>query len=106
MKKRGLLIPILVITSVLFAVSLAGYFFLVQKILNYDRLIIIDSPAPVIPREELLQQCPNKWIDNQMPGETTRERQYFILDGKRRELKEFDLEWVRKNCKIKPEVVY
>jgi hypothetical protein len=32
--------------------------------------------------------------------------QYFIYQGKRRELSEFDFEWVQKNCNLTPQVVY
>lgn len=40
-----------------------------------------------------------------MPGPGTNFEEYYIVDGKRRELKEFDIEWVKKNCNIKPTVV-
>ncbi len=41
-----------------------------------------------------------------MPGTETQEaKEYFILEGKRREIKEFDMEWVKKNCSIKPQIV-
>lgn len=53
----------------------------------------------------LLQTCPEEWIQNRMPGPGTNFEEYFIIDGKRRELKEFDLEWIKKNCTIKPTVV-
>ncbi len=52
-----------------------------------------------------LQTCPEEWIQNRMPGPGTNFEEYYIVDGKRRELKEFDLEWVKKNCNIKPTVV-
>lgn len=66
-------------------------------------------------KSNLVKICPEKWIDNEMPrviddlnGVKTPEfpRQYFILDGKRRELVEFDMDFVKKNCSVKPEVVY
>jgi hypothetical protein len=53
----------------------------------------------------LLKICPEEWIQNRMPGPGTNFEEYYIVDGKRRELKEFDLEWVKKNCNIKPTVV-
>jgi len=54
----------------------------------------------------LLRVCPEEWIQNKMPGlEEQEAKEYFILDGKRRELKEFDMEWVKKNCTIKPQIV-
>jgi hypothetical protein len=57
-------------------------------------------------KAQLLQQCPEEWIQNKMPstdGSGTSE--YFILEGKKHELKEFDLEWIKKNCDIKPQIV-
>ncbi len=55
----------------------------------------------------LLKVCPEEWIQNKMPGpDTQQQNEYFILEGKRRELKEFDLEWIKKNCDIKPQIVY
>lgn len=54
----------------------------------------------------LLRVCPEEWIQNKMPGiEGQEAKEYFILEGKRREIKEFDLEWVKKNCSVKPSVV-
>jgi hypothetical protein len=52
-----------------------------------------------------LQTCPEEWIQNRMPGPGTNFEEYFIIEGQRRELKEFDLEWVKKNCNIKPTIV-
>ncbi len=54
---------------------------------------------------ELIQKCPEEWIQNRMPGPGTNFEEYYIVEGKRRELKEFDIEWVKKNCNIKPTVV-
>jgi len=56
-----------------------------------------------------LQVCPDEWIENAMPGPDTKggpAKEYFILEGKRRELSEFDLEWVKKNCKVQKQTVY
>jgi len=55
-----------------------------------------------------LQQCPDEWIDNQMPsiGPKKLERQYFILNGERREIDEFDMEWIQKNCSLKKQEVF
>lgn len=52
-----------------------------------------------------LKICPEEWIQNRMPGPGTNVEEYFIIDGMRREMKEFDLEWVKKNCNLKPTVV-
>lgn len=54
----------------------------------------------------LLKVCPEEWIQNKMPGPESQEaKEYFILEGKRRELKEFDLDWIKKNCIVKPQIV-
>lgn len=70
-----------------------------------------DSNNPIIPAEpeEKLQVCPDEWIDNQMPGtfeQRDHQRQYYILDGKRREISEFDSDWVSKNCNLEKQIVY
>lgn len=66
------------------------------------------SNNPSIQTKE--KACPDKWIDNQMPSvgdkPNQEQRQYFIVDGERRELSEFDLQWVLENCDIRPQVVY
>jgi hypothetical protein len=41
-----------------------------------------------------------------MPGGQIQKRQYFILDGKRREIDEFDMDWVQSNCNLKKQVVF
>ncbi len=54
----------------------------------------------------LIQACPDEWIQNNMPGPESKEvKEYFIYEGQRRELKEFDLDWIKKNCNIKPQIV-
>ncbi len=54
----------------------------------------------------LIKACPEEWIQNKMPGPESKEaKEYFIYEGNRRELKEFDLEWIQKNCNIKPQIV-
>ncbi|KKQ49498.1 MAG: hypothetical protein US68_C0014G0011 [Candidatus Shapirobacteria bacterium GW2011_GWE1_38_10] len=58
---------------------------------------------------EKLRICPDSWIENRMPGgsqEVTENRQYFIIDGERREIDEFDIDWIKENCDIKPKIVY
>jgi len=54
--------------------------------------------------------CPDAWIDNQMPSvkddKTVNLRQYFVIDGERQEMGDYDLDWIRINCNIKPQTVY
>ena len=60
----------------------------------------------------LIRACPEKWVDNQMPLSISPgdgkiyPREYYIYKGIRRELAEFDTAWVKKNCSVKPEIVY
>jgi len=60
--------------------------------------------------KEKIRVCPDTWIENRMPGPPdglkNTSRQYFIIDGERRELEEFDLKWIKENCDIKPSIVY
>ena len=64
----------------------------------------------------LLQVCPEEWIDNQFPRLVDDEgnivddgpqlpSEYYILNGERREISEFDADWVENNCDILPMVV-
>jgi len=62
------------------------------------------EPKPL----NLIQACPEEWIQNDMPpiGGSEEDRQYYILDGERRELEEFDTKWVGKNCNLGKQTVY
>ncbi len=59
---------------------------------------------------DLLEICPDEWILNQMPcgGEGCNEfpREYFIIDGERRELEEFNVDWIKENCDLMKQVAY
>jgi len=56
-----------------------------------------------------LKVCPEEWFSNQMPStiesNTPVSKEYFIYKGVRRELSEFDVDWVKTNCSVKPQVV-
>jgi hypothetical protein len=62
-----------------------------------------------------LQICPDEWYEDDSPCLPTKsssecnksedKRQYFILNGQRRELTEFDMDWVKNNCSIQPQIV-
>jgi len=34
------------------------------------------------------------------------ERQYFIINGERKKIKDYDLDWIENNCSVKIEYVY
>lgn len=55
-----------------------------------------------------IQQCPDAWIDNQMPsvGEEKPVTEYYILKGERLEINAFDAQWIQKNCTLIKQVVY
>ncbi len=59
-----------------------------------------------------LRICPDEWIEDRMPLAINPDikgglpREYFILNGSRREITEFDLNWVWSNCAIEKQVVY
>jgi len=53
-----------------------------------------------------LKVCPDEWYDNQMLGPPSESpTQYFVLNGNRRELSEFDVDWVKENCNLPIQVV-
>jgi len=54
--------------------------------------------------------CPDEWIVNMMPGSVTPSpapQEYLIINAKREEIINYDLNWIKSNCSIKePQVVY
>lgn len=57
---------------------------------------------------ELSKECPNEWIEDRMPsveGDSS-ERQYFIFNGERKEIKNYDLDWIKNNCSVQVQYVY
>lgn len=73
----------------------------------------ICQKIPIAPTAEgKLRVCPEHWISNQMPcayRESPAEctgREYFIINGERKELDEVDIRWVEQNCSVKREVAY
>ena len=71
--------------------------------LKHDAVTIQNSGSS----KELIRDCPDEKIINAMPtvsdgdGEGGLPRVYYIYKGVRKELYEFDEDWVSKNCKIK-----
>lgn len=58
-------------------------------------------------QEELLRRCPDEKITDRMPtigGQGN--GGYYILDGKRYELDEFDTGWVQANCQVPEQEVW
>lgn len=57
----------------------------------------------------LIQECPDEWIHDRMPriGEgNDPPAQYFIIDGQRKEIKDYDVAWIEANCNVKIQPVY
>lgn len=59
---------------------------------------------------KLLRECPDEWIVNQQPklvqpGQEGKADEYYMLRGRRYELKQFDAAWVAKNCRLEPKFV-
>lgn len=51
-----------------------------------------------------IRQCPDVWIQNDMPGITSSSqwpRQYFIIDGERKEIKDYNINWIKLHCSVK-----
>ncbi|WP_343566790.1 hypothetical protein [Sphingobacterium sp.] len=62
-----------------------------------------------VKEQPLIQDCPEEKIVNKIPGPPVKgesEKVYYIYQGKRISPKQFDQEWLEKNCDIKETVVY
>jgi len=80
-----------------------------QFIVGIVILIIVGILLNILLASPRMQECPDEWIQDRMPtvgGYDDKEGEYFIKDGKRMEISEFDLQWVNENCNIKPKIVY
>lgn len=68
-----------------------------------DSVFTISSP-------QLLGVCPSQKVSNQMPTTDYPNQNppstYYILNGVRRELTEFDQDWVGSNCSVPTQTVY
>ena len=58
------------------------------------------APIKVCPDERIINKMPSIDAASALPNE------YFILNGKRRELREFDLSWVEEFCEVKTQEVF
>lgn len=54
-----------------------------------------------------IQSCPDEWILNQMPGTVggNTPNEYFIINGQRAELDNYDITWIVANCDLLKTVV-
>lgn len=56
----------------------------------------------------LTKACPDEWIEDRMPtteGDKST-KQYFIFNGERKEIKNYDVDWIKNNCSAQIEYVY
>jgi len=75
-----------------------------KTVKNEEKVINPENRAEV--RDEMrLAGCPDKLIINKMPG-ITKKDSYYIKDGARVEISEYDSVWVSANCEVPSEVVY
>jgi len=80
------------------------------------RLFVEEIPSGNGDNRVGLESCPDEWIRNEMPcvcldGKENCEscqnnREYFIVDGERRELNEYNVTWVEENCELEKTIVY
>lgn len=68
----------------------------------------INGSTHVSTPNELIKDCPEELISNQMPsiGKENVPQQYYIYKGIRKEISEFDSIWVRENCKVEVIIVH
>lgn len=59
-------------------------------------------------KPSLAKACPDEWIEDRMPSASSddSERQYLIFNGERKELKDYDLDWIKNNCSIQFQYVH
>jgi hypothetical protein len=61
-----------------------------------------EKPTPVTEISTLKRVCPEAWYRNLMPGiGKTEPEEYLVVNGIRAEIRDYDVEWIRKNCPIK-----
>jgi len=79
-----------------------------------------DTKSPIVPttlptpsEPEKLRECPDVWYKNMMPiivdipKDANHAGEYLIVDGQRRELSEYDVEWITDNCEVTgPQPIY
>jgi hypothetical protein len=63
-------------------------------------VIIVILLMPINPSENL-KECPTSLIKNNMPAVfPSVNSDYYILNGERKEISDFDAEWVSANCEV------
>lgn len=98
-----------------------GLFFLATIVIagnlsqGISRSLFPSKITPSATQTSKLKTCPDKWYKNEQPcvyqvspSECEKQkREYFIVNGQRKEIDEMDVEWIKKNCEVnKPEIIY
>lgn len=104
-KKKTVLILVVLIAGILI--------FAIQKSQKETISPVIPTvpPTPSVPKK--IQECPEAWYKNMMPiivddpKDAKHAGEYLIVDGQRRELSEYDVEWIVDNCEVnKPQPIF
>ncbi len=80
-------------------------------ILSSMALCVLSACSTSKQTKSLIQDCPEEKIVNKMPmvqteGKSDKPNSYFIYKGERREIAEFDEQWLKENCDIKETEVH
>ena len=100
MKSKKKIAPVLIVVVIGIAI------FASQKSNNKTRSPITPTPQTTPKEIEKIQECPDTWYKNMMPmivdnpSEAEHVGEYFIIDNQRRELSEYDVEWIIENCEV------
>ncbi len=104
-KKKTVLILVVLIAGILI--------FAIQRSQKETISPVIPTvpPTPSVPKK--IQECPEAWYKNMMPiivddpKDAEHAGEYLIVDGQRRELSEYDVEWIVDNCEVnKPQPIF
>lgn len=106
-KFLGILFIILVISAI---ASFIYYWQALEKASQYFQPVKRADKTPNY-KNRLLRLCPAEWIVDEMPeiGKPDLNdppKEYFIYQGVRRDLSEFDVDWVKVNCDVEPSYAY
>ncbi len=74
-------------------------------------MVLITACAVTKNKAALIQDCPEEKIVDKMPGIIDKDNPappnaYYLYKGQRREISEFDQQWLEKKCQIKESVVH
>lgn len=80
-----------------------------EPMLENNELEKTEKVSPGSDQPSLIRQCPDEWYENRMPSEpggNNTERQYFVINGERKEIKDYDITWIKNNCSVQVQYVY